>query len=164
MKPPIRLGEDLLPTGTIIVWVDTSVPKGWLLCFGQAVSRSTYRRLFGAVGTAFGSGDGSTTFNLPDLRGRVPLGKDNLGGTSANRVTDSQADNVGQGSGAEAVTLATSQLPAHTHNLGNASQSQQAGSGLRTTDTTTTATSSTGGGGSHNNVQPYQTFTYAIKV
>lgn len=64
-----------------------SVPSGWYLCFGQAVSRSTYSGLFSVIGTTYGAGDASTTFNLPDLRGRAVIGKDNMGGTPVNRVT-----------------------------------------------------------------------------
>jgi len=59
----------------------------WLLCYGQAVSRTTYSALFSAIGTAWGAGDGSTTFNIPDLRGRVLAGLDSMGGTSANRLS-----------------------------------------------------------------------------
>jgi microcystin-dependent protein len=63
------------------------VPQGWYLCYGQAVSRTTYSVAFGVIGTTFGAGDGSTTFNLPDLRGRSMFGLDNMGGTAANNVT-----------------------------------------------------------------------------
>jgi microcystin-dependent protein len=59
----------------------------WLLCYGQAVSRTTYSALFSAIGTAWGAGDGSTTFNIPDLRGRVLAGLDSMGGISANRLS-----------------------------------------------------------------------------
>lgn len=63
------------------------VPNQWYLAYGQAVSRTTYAAAFTIIGTAFGAGDGSTTFNLPDLRGRATYGIDNMGGTAANRVT-----------------------------------------------------------------------------
>ena len=65
----------------------SSVPSGWYLCYGQAISRTTYAALFSVIGTTWGSGDGSTTFNLPDLRGRAMFGKDDMGGSAANRVT-----------------------------------------------------------------------------
>lgn len=74
--------------GSILPYGGTTAPNGWLLCYGQAVSRSTYAALFATLGIAFGAGDSSTTFNLPDLRGRLPLGKDNMGGSAANRVTN----------------------------------------------------------------------------
>ena len=64
-----------------------SIPAQWYLCYGQAVSRTTYSAAFGVLGTAFGSGDGSTTFNLPDIRGRALAGLDNMGGTAASRLT-----------------------------------------------------------------------------
>lgn len=63
-----------------------AAPDGWILCYGQAVSRTTYAPLFTAIGTAYGAGDGSTTFNLPDMRGRVAAGKDDMGGAAASRL------------------------------------------------------------------------------
>lgn len=75
-----------LPAGTMVPYGAESAPTGWLLAYGQAVSRTTYADLFTAIGTAFGVGDGTTTFNLPDMRGRVPAGKDDMGGTAAGRL------------------------------------------------------------------------------
>lgn len=63
-------------------------PSGWLVCDGSAVSRTTYADLFGILSTTFGAGNGSTTFNIPDLRGRAVFGVDNMGGSAANRVTN----------------------------------------------------------------------------
>lgn len=63
-----------VPTGTIATYAAATAPAGWLICDGTAVSRSTYTALFGLIGTTYGSGDGSTTFNVPDLRGRVAVG------------------------------------------------------------------------------------------
>jgi microcystin-dependent protein len=71
-------------TGVVLPFAGSSPPSGWLLCNGQQVSRTTYPELFAAIGTTFGVGDGSTTFNVPDLRGRVAAGKDDMGGTAAN--------------------------------------------------------------------------------
>jgi len=62
------------PTGLTVAYAGTTAPSGWLLCDGSAVSRSTYSDLFNVIGTTYGSGDGSTTFNLPDLRGRFAVG------------------------------------------------------------------------------------------
>lgn len=76
----------LLPPGSMIPFGGASAPTGWHMCFGQALSRSTEAALFAAIGTSFGVGDGSTTFNLPDLRGRIPAGKDDMGGTAAGRL------------------------------------------------------------------------------
>jgi microcystin-dependent protein len=86
------------PTGTAGIVLQTGDVKffssasgnlatGWLLCTGAPVSRTTYATLFAAIGTTWGAGDTTTTFNLPDLRGRVPAGADNMGGTAANRIT-----------------------------------------------------------------------------
>lgn len=70
---PIPVGG--LPAGSIIQWSSNTIPANWLLCDGSAVSRTVYPSLFAAIGTQYGVGDGSTTFNLPDLRGRVAVGK-----------------------------------------------------------------------------------------
>jgi microcystin-dependent protein len=85
-------------------------PPGWLWCAGQAVSRSTYAALFLAIGTTHGSGDGATTFNVPDYRGRVFLGLDNMGGSDAGRIA---ASNTLGGSGGITTVIA------HTHTMGN---------------------------------------------
>lgn len=77
-----------VPVGAMVPYGGTTPPSGWLLCYGQAVSRTTYAALFAALGTAYGAGDGSTTFNLPDKRGRISVGLDNMGGSAANNVTN----------------------------------------------------------------------------
>jgi hypothetical protein len=74
-------------TGEVVPFAGTAAPAGSLFCFGQAISRTAFAGLFAALSTTYGVGDGSTTFNLPDLRGRVAAGKDDMGGTSANRLT-----------------------------------------------------------------------------
>lgn len=68
-------GGGAAPTGAVTEYAGSSAPTGWLLCDGSAVSRSTYAALFAVIGTNYGAGDGSTTFNVPDVRGRVPTGK-----------------------------------------------------------------------------------------
>ncbi|MFN7640635.1 MAG: phage tail protein, partial [bacterium] len=77
-----------------------SAPAGWLLCAGQAVSRTTFATLFAAVGTTYGIGDGATTFNLPDLRGRSIFGRDDMNGTAANRITNAVSGITGTTLGA----------------------------------------------------------------
>ena len=72
----------VLPTGTVVPYAGASEPSGYLFCYGQQISRTTYSDLFSAVGTTYGVGDGATTFNLPDLRGRVVAGQDDMGGSS----------------------------------------------------------------------------------
>lgn len=113
------------PTGVVSFFAGSSAPSGWLLCDGSAVNRTTYSALFGVIGTTYGSGDGVTTFTLPDLRGRVPVGK--------NSGTFSALGNTG---GAESVTLTAAQSgsPDHTH--------------------TYSGTSATGGDHTHNVVSP----------
>jgi microcystin-dependent protein len=88
------------PTGTVVPFAGTVAPAGYLLAFGQAVSRTSYPGLFAVIGGTYGSGDGSTTFNLPDLRGRMAAGKDNMGGTAANRITNGGSGIVGTTLGA----------------------------------------------------------------
>ena len=107
---------DVMPTGAIIVWTTTSAPTGFLLCDGSAVSRTTYSDLFDVVGTTYGVGDGSTTFNVPDLLGRVVIMVDG----AANRITSAStnganADTLGGAGGAQTHTLVTGETPAHTH-------------------------------------------------
>ena len=103
-----------VPTGTIIPYGGTSAPTGWLMCFGQAVSRTTYSALFAAIATTFGVGDGSSTFNLPDLRGRAVFGQDNMGGTTAGRLTLA-------GSGEDGTVLGNTggdeKMQQHLHNI-----------------------------------------------
>jgi len=98
--------------GMLMPYAAATAPSGWLLCYGQAISRSTYSDLFAVVSTTYGIGDGTTTFNVPDFRGRAAFGKDDMGGTAASRLTSA-------GSGVAGATLGTgggSQLTQqHTH-------------------------------------------------
>lgn len=107
------------PAGTIKMWLLSTAPSGWQFCFGQALSRTTNAALFAAIGTTYGTGDGSTTFNVPDLRGRVAAGRDDMGGTAANRLTTGGSGvdgaTLGAAGGAENVTLTAAQLAAHAH-------------------------------------------------
>jgi len=135
-------------TGLVIPWCSTSVPDGFLNCDGSAVSRTTYSALFAVVGTTYGSGDGSTTFNVPDLQDKVVKGKSpttNLG-TAVNTNTVTAAGNL---SGNLAThTLSTPELPVHSHPGGamggGSTESQNPGGGANPG-----STGSTGGGGSH---------------
>ena len=79
----LPVGGGLMPAGTVVSYSGSSAPSGWLLCYGQAVSRTTYAGLFSAISTTYGTGDGSTTFNLPDLRGRVVAGSRTRSGTAS---------------------------------------------------------------------------------
>lgn len=107
------------PAGVIMPYAGSSEPSGWLFCSGNAVSRTTYSGLFSAIGTTYGPGDNSTTFNLPDLRGRVIAGRDDMGGTAALRVTNSGSNansgiagtTLGANGGTQTHILTTAQLP-----------------------------------------------------
>lgn len=110
-----------IPVGGVLPYTGTSAPNSsFILPFGQAISRTTYSTYFSLVSTTFGSGDGSTTFNVPDLRGRVIAGLDNMGGSAASRLTSSYfggtATNLGATGGSESHTLTTAQLASHSHN------------------------------------------------
>jgi len=106
--------------GVILPYGGATAPQGALMCYGQAVSRSTYAALFGVIGTTYGAGDGSATFNVPDLRGRVPAGRDNMGGVAAGRLTGGSAaaldgTDLGLAGGSQEQALTTAQMPLHGH-------------------------------------------------
>src|SRR6516164_470322 len=108
-------------TGVILPFGGTAatVPTGWLLCYGQAISRTVYAALFAVLGTTYGAGDGSTSFNLPDLRGRAVAGVDNMGGTAAGRLTGATGSvagtTLGATGGEETHNLSATEMPSHTH-------------------------------------------------
>lgn len=122
--------DAFIPIGTKLGYTGTTAPNSrWLLAHGQEISRTTYAAYFALVGTAYGIGDSSTTFNMPDYRGRVAVGLDNLGGTPANRITDANADSLNntgfgdetdQGTNADTGghALIEDELPNHFHNNG----------------------------------------------
>lgn len=109
-------GGDGVPSGVVSPYAGSSAPTGWLLCDGSAVSRTTYADLFAVIGTTYGPGDGSTTFNLPDLRGRVPVALDNMGGTDAGRL--SVPNTLGGSGGSQTHTLTGAEMPGHAHGSG----------------------------------------------
>lgn len=110
------MAPGLLPAGMVIAYAGPTAPAGWLPCDGLAVSRTTYAALFAAIGTAWGAGDGSSTFNLPDLRGRFLRGTDHGQGRDPNAGTRSAVQ--GGGNAGDAVgSLQGSQLGLHGHGV-----------------------------------------------
>lgn len=122
-------------------------PTGWLLCDGRAVSRTTYATLWSRVqesagSSPYGNGDGTTTFNLPDYRGRVPVGQDNFG-TAAGAASRLTSNNTrGASSGAATHTLSTGEMPAHTHTINSATTGVTTANGGSHSHTGTTASTS----------------------
>jgi microcystin-dependent protein len=175
---------DGTPLGTVLPHAPATAPSGFLLCYGQAVSRTTYADLFGLLSTTYGTGDGSTTFNVPDLRGRVAAGQDDMGGSSANRLTNQSGglngDTLGATGGAETHTLsgAESGTAAHSHTASGSWSYREIGGGGSTnfmpnTDdapntsmsvsVTVNNASAAAASSAHNNVQPTIILNYIIK-
>jgi len=115
--------QNAAPIGSVISYAGLFPPAGWMLCYGQALSRTQYAALFAVIGDAFGSGNGSTTFNLPDCRGRVEAGKDDMGGTDAGRLSvfGSLARSIAGTFGAAVHILTAGQLASHTHGVNDPS-------------------------------------------
>lgn len=173
--------------GVVAPFAGTTEPTGWLFCYGQAVSRTTYAALFTALGTTYGTGDGTTTFNLPDLRGRVVAGQDDMGGTSANRLTTPiNGDTLGASGGSEGHQLTAAQQAnmtvtagvTTTHTAtpnnpgtnigvpgggGTGAFASNGGTAYTVLNISGTAVGSgSASGGSHNNVQPTIILNYII--
>lgn len=169
-----------VPIGGVIDWAGTSIPTGYLWCDGSVISRTSYADLFTVIGTTYGAGDGSTTFALPDCRGRVTAGKDNMnnvagtGGGDAGVLTSTSTaavdgDTLGASGGVQEHTLtaAESGLRNHTHtfsgSLSTVSNTQTGGAALRTNSGGYSGTTANPGGvlttgtdasSAHTNVQP----------
>lgn len=165
--------------GEIKPLAHSTVPGGFLLCYGQPVSRTTYAALFAVLGTAWGAGDGATTFNVPDLRGRALFGKDDMGGSSASRVTAGVSGVDGLTVGATGGDQRTQQHnhtltdPGHTHSfsggsvVGGAGGGVSGGAGATLTSgvvsaNTTGITLATYGAGSSQNMPPAAVVNWII--
>ena len=149
----------LMPTGSIMSFAGSSAPTGYLLCDGAAISRSTYSALFALVSTTYGAGDGSTTFNIPDLRGRVIAGH---GGTLLSGSADAIAATNAHSTKTHTLTAGemqhTNSTPTLTHNVAGGTGGVTAPSAATTGNIS--ATTST----AHNNVQPTIILNYIIKT
>ena len=163
----------MLPAGCLLPYAGSTAPVGFLLCYGQSLVRTEYASLFAAIGTTYGSADG-THFTLPDMRGRIPLTLDNMGGSDAGRLT--MANTLGLTGGEEKHQLSVGELAQHGHSLA----SGEGGTAYRESGTGSLAAGSTtfvrlggtnqqgraennGSDTAHNNLQPYVLMNYIIK-
>lgn len=185
----VALANIVCPIGTVIEYAGTAEPAvvqgvTWVFPYGQAVSRTTYATLFARLSTTHGVGDGSTTFNLPDYRGRIGVGQDDMGGTSANRITVAgcgiDGDVLGAVGGSEMLHAHSHVLTdaGHTHLISPPTSSSEGGAGLTVTGTggsevvtpynsglsTTGITMANAGTGSSQNVQPSLIVNKLIRV
>ena len=119
MTGPVSLCG-IIPVGSVIPFAGSDAPARWMMCFGQSLSRTTYAALFAVLSTTYGAPDASS-FLLPDLRGRVVAGVDNMGGSAASRITASTITDAKLGAvgGTEAVKLTSAQsaMPSHNHSV-----------------------------------------------
>lgn len=165
---PNQLYVPLSPVGAMMMWTTDTAPAGWLLADGKCHTRTgTGAKLFAVIGTTFQGSCPSNTFGVPDMRGRFALGQDDMGGTSANRVTDTRADTIGSGSGSNTHTQSKAELAAHSHvmtGLRFQSTSNGAGGQILETGGTGVATSSTGSSLPMDIMNPYLTLNYIIRA
>lgn len=164
--------EMLIPVGIVLAYGSSNAPNGWLNCQGQAVYRGDYPDLFAVIGTTYGVGDGSTTFNLPNLSGRVVVGQGSGDGLTSRAM--------GSMSGVETHALNVNEMPSHTHTsnavgstlgLMTADGQNTAGAGLDASAVepnlfaapAALSIDSAGSGAAHNNMQPFTVLNYIIR-
>lgn len=163
--------EMLMPVGVVLPYVSSVAPNGWLNCEGQELYRGDYPALFAVIGTIYGAGNGTTTFNLPDLAGRVVVGQGGGSGLTAREMGDKD--------GEETHTLTTGEMPSHSHtsNAVGSTLGLMTANGSNTAVTTDSSPvepnlyaapvalsiNSAGSGGAHNNMQPFAVLNYIIK-
>jgi microcystin-dependent protein len=168
--------------GSVVDFAGLVVPSGWLLCYGQAISRITFSSLFQVISTTYGVGNGTTTFNVPDLRGRAVFGKDDMGGAAASRVTVASGSSgaaMGGAGGSQLVQLhghtATVNDPGHVHlgyrpatgSLLNPASANTNSDGVlqatgQSATTGITVSNSTYGSGNAQNMPPFMIFNKII--
>ena len=173
-----------VPAGIVSAFAGTTAPSGWLMCYGQAVSRADYSALFTALSTTYGSGDGSTTFNITDMRGRAIAGVDNMGGSAASRLTSTvltASNTLGATGGTQTHTLTEAQMPVHTHVQNSHTHSTEIAGGPGSpavlyhastwgvynpilTGATTAVNQNAGSGSAHPVTQPTIVLNYIIKA
>lgn len=145
---------DTLPVGSITLWSGSTTPTNWLLCDGREVSRTTYSELFAAIGTVWGAGDGSTSFNLPDFTDKFALG---AGGDV----------DLAETGGEKEVTLTVAHIPPHNHAIKSTSNAGSDSCYVRESSKAVWQTdkiANTGNGQPHNNMPPYVGSYYIIKA
>ena len=181
-----------IPIGGLLPYVGASAPNSsFALPSGQAINRTTYAALFSLISTTFGTGDGSTTFNLPDLRGRAIFGLDNKGGSAASRITvaggNFDGTVLGGTGGAQNHTLTMPEIPSHTHtttgphhhtysrtdgqSVGNSGSAASLGAGsffplfsTQSTGDTDITLNNAGGGGAHTILNPAMVLPFILRV
>lgn len=176
----VKTAIDAIPisitSGSMVMWPTATAPSGYLLCNGQAVSRSTYATLFAVTSTVYGVGDGSTTFNVPDLRDRFPIG---AGTTYSAGGTGGSADAIVVSHTHTATSTSTVTDPGHAHSVGLGSGNASGGSagygsggssfstggaGTGISVATSTTNASTGSSGTGANLPPYLGIHFIIKT
>lgn len=162
------------PPGVIMQFGGAAAPAGYLLCDGTAISRTTYADLFAAIGVAYGAGNGTTTFNLPNLKGRVAVGLDGA---------QTEFDVLGETGGLKVVTLGPNEIPSHAHPFYGTTQASGSTQlsfyatlndsmnavavvpgGTSVPSNLVGGVGGQGGGGSHQNMPPYVVLNHIIKT
>lgn len=160
--------SDTVPIGSVVEWFSTTIPTNWLECNGQAISRTEYAELFAVIGTKYGSGDGNTTFNLPNIKGKTTVGLD---------IDDTDFNELGKTGGEKTHTLTENEIPPMDVHMtqhtwfdrggleagGAVNRKVVAGGGKGGSPEFVIGTVN-GGGQAHNNLQPYIVSNYIIKA